>query len=193
MCAHSLARVTTASALRNTSTLSQKLAIESMSSSSVRVRVPADAVADWKTLFANGSSAQIVYSADTDVFVLVQAPSDPDASSSTKASAVPGEINLAPVLATVSAVIVCGLIAVVAILALIQRRYALKAGLLATASPSLLQDQRSERDGEHDTSGQNKPGANVLLSAQATPKRTPHVIYESPREQQSDHEEQVRA
>lgn len=173
---------------------------------SVKVRIPLARVQEWKTLFANGSTAQIVYSAESDVFVIVPFPSTPsattvppqttlsdiDSSPTPKSSSAPAFTTLLLVTAAVVAVIVVMFI-VVRIRVRKHGMPNLLSSMLASArrtssaSPSMLEDGWSEWS----TSSHNALSvcespqheaiathANRLVSAQEAPKRVPLIIYE---------------
>lgn len=137
----------------------------------VRVHIPTDHVADWKALFANGSSAQVVYSSETDAFLilptLTPSASLPPSSSSSSSSC----IKLPPTLLIAAAALVVTIVFATCIrLALARQRARQQSGatphvatstmtttgfltsILASArshrkwsaSPSLLEDRWSE-------------------------------------------------
>lgn len=173
---------------------------------SVKVRIPLARVQEWKTLFTNGSTAQIVYSAESDVFVIASVPgatsvppqttlSDIDSSPTPESSSAPAFTTLLLVTAAI--------VAVVAALFIVVRKRVRKHGIpsllssmlasggqTSAASPSMLEDGWSEwsssshnalsvcESPRHETTATIVPHVNRLVSAQEAPKRVPLIIYE---------------
>lgn len=168
----------------------------------LRVRIPSNSVQDWKTLFSNGSSAQIVFNlSENNEFLVIPTPAC-SASNSTSDSA---KTSTTLVVAGVSLVVVAILAALVCIVLARQRARQLSGetssrgrfltAILASrnrkcsASPSLLEDRWSEwstssrniRNAQQPSTKRTTLVSNsnaLLTTAQTTPKRTPVVLYE---------------